>query len=398
MNRETHIKRVIEEICAEDSGIRKFEIFKDNRELLSKCRILLFDQNESSYLKKWGNQEFGKFSLQGLGDYSKTFVLDKNILDSPIKPIRISRCANFDLNIVSYIRKIFYGEGIFNEVDFKELLIYLKEEKFQTTIQAYLFERGYNNIDYLDEKATAEIIKACIMYENSSIDNLKREIIKKVPLNSDDEKMAHERFSLLLETYRIDSYKKPPNFLSIYSLLLKTFIIKYSKNSEERKINQLILFALDELNCYMERELVMCALYLKKDDNVMPFFRKMQLTTKDILKELQNMTWDILHIRNMEAEMAIRNQDVGDVYLHYFVSRDERLMNALKANQAKSFVMIDGKGFIISKKNISDICQDKAILDKFRNEADKQSHQLQRVDYEAILKKLKHQLKEIRKN
>jgi hypothetical protein len=158
---------------------------------------------------------------------------------------------------------------------FKELLIYLKEKGFQTTIQAYLYERGYNNVDRLDEKVTMEIILSDIMFEKSTIEDLKHEKVKKPFLNRKDEMFAKERFFQLLNINRIESFNKPAKYLLIYCLLLKAFLLKCNGEiSQSNKVNQLILFALDNLSCYMEREKVMCALYLINDSNALPFLGK----------------------------------------------------------------------------------------------------------------------------
>ncbi len=220
------IRGIAKSICDASSLTEKHEIFRSNRGVLANCRILLFGQEIANFPEDWCNQKFGKYSLYGLADYSKTFILDKNVLDMPINPVVVSRCANFDLNISSYLRKYYYGNNSFEEEGFKELLIYLKEKGFQTTIQAYLFERGYNNVDRLDEKVTMEIILSDIMFEKSTIEDLKHEKVKKPFLNRKDEMFAKERFFQLLNINRIESFNKPAKYLLIYCLLLKAFLLK----------------------------------------------------------------------------------------------------------------------------------------------------------------------------
>lgn len=356
------IRGLVKSICDASNLVEKQEIFRWNKDKLSNCRILLFNQDLANFPTDWCNQNFGKYSLYGLSDYSKTFILDKNVVDKPANLVAVSRCVNFDLNISSYLRKYYYTYNSFEEDGFKELLLYLKEKQFQTTIQAYLLERGYNNYDKLDEKATMEIILSDIMFEKSTIEDLKQNKVIRPILNMEDNMLIKERFDLLLKINRTESFNKPSNYLMIYCVLLKTYLLKYDQKIYGiNKVDCLIGFALDCLSCYSERELVMCALYLRNDNNALPFFRKMLPNVKNIVKEIKNMTWDILHIRLMENEMAIRNQEGNLTYLHYFVSRDDRFMNILKTNQVKSFIMIDGKGFIICEKSITNICQNELL-------------------------------------
>lgn len=388
------IRGIAKSICDASNLIEKQEIFRLNKDELANCRILLFDQDLANFPEEWCNQKFGKYSLYGLSDYSKTFILDKNVVDKPVNLVAVSRCVNFDLNISSYLRKYYYVGSSFEENGFKELLYYLKEKKFQTTIQAYLLERGYNNIDRLDEKATMEIILSDIMFEKSTIEDLKQERVIRPILNMEDNMLAKERFDVLLNINRTESFNKPSSYLMIYCLLLKAYLLKYDQKIHGlNKVDCLIRFALDNLSCYLERELVMCALYLRNDDTALPFFRKMQPNVKNIIKEIKNMTWDILHIRLMENEMAIRNQRGDLTYLHYFVSRDDRFMNILKINQVKSFIMINGKGFIICEKNITDICQDELLLTKIKNEGRQRYYNCRNLNYKIISENLEQELK-----
>ena len=57
------------------------------------------------------------------------------------------------------------------------------------------------------------------------------------------------------------------------------------------------------------------------------FFGKIQLGNKNMLNQLKNMTWDLLHLRFMDYTSVMFNAKKADAMIPYFFTYDKRLQD-----------------------------------------------------------------------
>lgn len=111
-------------------------------------------------------------------------------------------------------------------------------------------------------------------------------------------------------------------YLAIYCMLCKTYLIKISsRKTYDYKVKELVDFMDNKLYCYLEFEFVLCCLFFKNDSRLSHFFRLMQPNSKNVINTIKNMTWDILHIRNIQTEMAIKNtNNKSNIFFVYSIT------------------------------------------------------------------------------
>lgn len=130
----------------------------------------------------------------------------------------------------------------------------------------------------------------------------------------------------------------------------------------------LVKFINKELFCYLECEFVLCCLFLKNNESVKHFFRYVQRNSNNLIGVLKNMTWDLMHLRNIETEMAIRNSLANYeniFYAHSFGSSDQGLLNILKLNPIKRVAFYKGEAYIRFENTIEDVCENEDIITNF---------------------------------
>ena len=124
-------KMIIMDIIHSSNTLEKIGKFRLNKDKISDCRIFLFDEECSNFSDSFKNNRIGKCGIWGIGDYTKTWILDtEHISDSDL--IQAGKTVDFDLNILTYLNKIMTGRKInIDQGEFINYLNYIKREKFQ---------------------------------------------------------------------------------------------------------------------------------------------------------------------------------------------------------------------------------------------------------------------------
>ena len=73
-------KRAIMDIIQSSNTIEKAKKFMAYKFLLSDCRIFLFDEKYSNFDESVKNKKIGTCGVFGIGDYTKTWILDSGHL------------------------------------------------------------------------------------------------------------------------------------------------------------------------------------------------------------------------------------------------------------------------------------------------------------------------------
>jgi 3-dehydroquinate dehydratase len=72
------------------------------------------------------------------------------------------------------------------------------------------------------------------------------------------------------------------------------------------------------------------------------------------------MTWDILHIRNIQTEMANRNTNskLNMFFVHSFASHDKGLIDIIKSNPINRLILYKNEAYPRYEEGFEDICKD----------------------------------------
>ncbi|WP_207233169.1 hypothetical protein [Holzapfeliella floricola] len=129
--------------------------------------------------------------------------------------------------------------------------------------------------------------------------------------------------------------------------------------------------------------------YFERDLSKYQTFKKIEGFSKDVIKKINNTTWDIFHIRLLELQMFKDNQSEEVVY-HYFATRDKAFIELANFNPMEMFVILPEMQYAIRKLKINSILDNKKIFGQILDDVqrEKRKANLQKIDYKSIQKKV----------
>lgn len=363
--------------------IEKFKLYlREN--IIRDCRIFLFDEECSNFDDSLKNRKIGQCAIIGAGDYTKTWILDSHHISDKVL-IEVGKTIDFDLNILTYLNKIVVGRKInIDRVEFLKYLNFLKKEQFQIGIPTALMERVQTPLDL---NILFEMITSFVKFDNvPSINGDLNDIC----LSSDDYKRVQQIYDISLN----QKQEKLEQLDLICCCVMKAFLIKEyeTKLSTSEKVEKLISYCLNVLNCYLEKEIVMLSLYLMDDDSTHKTFQKLK-NNADIIKNISNISWDILHIRLVEQIMLCDNmKNTKKVILSYYATADNGIIDAMQINPIKAFVIIHNCCISFHKMNIADVCQNEEVLKNAYWNAGAREQMRKKIDFKKIKQELESEI------
>lgn len=289
------------------------------------------------------------FYIDGLCDYSNIIFLDRFCCKSGTSKIRVSNRLNFDVNLSTHIKNLFFNKKC--DAFLYDLIHDIKKNKMQISIGPTIFENSYNQSGMNSIKKSYETLLAFSMLDRNSYDSIKNGNFDSNPI-SQDYVFADNVWGVMRKSKNENNDLEKHKIL--FCLLSKMYLLKWDNTSRNKEID-LLNFALDDLNVYCENELFFCMKYLENDKNIKPFFDKVQPNSKNTIKKIENIAWDFLHIRLMENSLAVQSNENNVYYLYYFATADKALHNIIKYNPINRIALYDSKVYPVRKHNISEI-------------------------------------------
>lgn len=377
-------KMAIMDIIQSSNTIEKIEKFKAYKFLLGDCRIFLFDEEGSNFDDSVKNKKIGKFGIWGIGDYTKTWILDsKHLFERSL--VRVGKTIDFDLNILTYLNKVMMGHKInLDENEFLNYLSHLKNTGFQIGMTTALMERVQTKIDL---RILSEMITSFVKLDNISTIN---KDMGNIYLSEDDYMRIKQIYDMALA-----QEKKLEQFNIVCCCIMKAYLIKTYDNSEKnKKVDMFIKYCLDVLNCYLEKEIVILSLYIMDDNRTHKVFKKIK-NNNDVIKNILNVAWDIYHIRLVEQIMLRDNmKNTEQVILSFFGTADNGIIDAMQVNPVKAFVIENDYPISIHQMNINDICKNRELLDSGYLNASVRAEKIKNLDFKQIRERLETEILE----
>lgn len=377
-------KRVIMDIIQSSNTIAKVEKFKQNKNILNDCRIFLFNEKYSNFDNSFKNRKIGNCGIFGIGDYTKTWILDSRHL-SEKSLVHVGKTIDFDLNILTYLNKIMTGHRInIDKGEFIRYLNYIKTEGFQIGITTALMERVRTQIDL---EILFEMIISFVKLEKISTIN---ENIKNIYLSEKDYMRIKKIYNMAL-TQKNENLEQ---YNTICCCVMKAFLIKTYDNSlqKNKKVDKFIKYCLDVLNCYLEKEIVILSLYIMDNNRTHKVFKKIKKNT-DVIKNILNVAWDIYHIRLVEEIMKTDNmKNTDQVILSYFGTADNGIIDAMQINPVKAFVIMNDFSIPFHQMNITDVCNNNELLESGYLNASVRAERIKEIDFTQIREQLESEI------
>ena len=147
------------------------------------------------------------------------------------------------------------------------------------------------------------------------------------------------------------------------------------------------------LNCYLEKEIVLLSLYIIDDNSTKVTFEKLK-NKSNIINNILNITWDIFHIRLIENIMMLDNmRDKERIILSYFATADKGLIDAMKINPVKAVVLYNDIYIAYHSIRLNDVCKNHTLLREASQSSSMREKKIKIVDFTHIRNQLEEEIK-----
>lgn len=127
-------------------------------------------------------------------------------------------------------------------------------------------------------------------------------------------------------------------------------------------------------------------------------FKKLNKSSK-INEHLLNTAWDIYRIRLLEQIMLIDNVGINEqIILSYFATADKGLIDAMKINPIKAFVILDDYPIAVHNKTIQSVCQNMDIMEEIKTKGIERMKMAKVTDYAVIKQQLLNEVENYSKS
>ncbi len=258
-------------------------------------------------------------------------IINKRILRKVLRNKQaqtgLEMCVSFDTQTVSYFNRYY-----------RKQLTSLPKDIDKAINLLYEHNVGVDYIPYTMEN---------LMFSSENIDNVLDSICTFELLYHKNEK---NKKKCMKEAKKITKwYKKMRSnnssevnrlFYHVYATILKMCYIqlKFPHRSVEKKMELLCEFMHNELCTMLQPELILSKQYFKYGQDYR-FFGKVQKGRDDIVKTIKNMSWDLFHMRMLEAGCAYKKSKKSDVFVPCFFTYDKRLQEAKGCYELKSIAI-----------------------------------------------------------
>lgn len=308
---------------------------------LRDCKLIYSHPEESDTVmpsKAWP-RDFRKGGfLRPLFAHDNLYFLDRRIAEEQWlgvqSPLNVDSTVEFDTNVASYVEMFVEGRENINAERVKEVLDFVvTTERVNFGYNFYALENARGYYDGTNAPSIRRNLRAIM-----KLDCLDEEVYRKtgeirtVLTDRELDVLTDERLHALYD----DTYKEwlaveiaPVNEM-LYVVLLKMLEIEHRCKGRElvRKVEDLYEFMHFELKTLLVREAVI-ALHYFKNRPQLAFFGKIRPRPKAkaprLLKELRNMSWDLMLFRIMERMATLPGQE--DFLIPYFLTFDRRMVH-----------------------------------------------------------------------
>lgn len=325
-----------------------WEVFKENYYEAQDIRLICFDNDSNNLGSDFTKQDIEKYVVQSFSNMENTLIIDKYNFESYLRRIEVYRCFDFDSNIVGYLRDFLLYKRASDS--FEKFLSYIKEKEVQISCAPYILEVAANKHE-IDETYVQESLVAFFAFDKSeTLEEFKNFDFETLTKDSDIENSVNQALN---KVHKGIADKDLNQYYLIYCILLKMYEINFkSQKNSKSKMMELIQCVNKELYAYAEQELFLAFLLFSKDNRVNSFFGAIQANSKNVIPKIRGMAWDLFHLRNLESQVADRNNNTKHMFMHYFCSRDNGINDVLSLNPIKRIIIKDGKCYPLHEQNI----------------------------------------------
>lgn len=316
----------------EDNNLRIY-YYELNKNILQDYSMIfvddLFGNDKTSFLTKIVDFDY---DFNSLFSSNKLLCLNKEVLANKDKLkdtlILHQVCVQFDLNIISQLK--YTNNANFSDNDLIKIINLCRSKACAFDNANFVLENYLKDINNLGLDSFAlEDIKAfetLFPHKRFSYD-------RGVPIN---ERMKElERYYNSQEFKKIALYLYDDIYITELTYLLAIIHIhfKYFKLSPKHKFENFLDFCNTELKAFHPCAENLAFLFYENPN--LKFFKKIQKNNKNIIQTIENMSWDLFHLRFLEKSEEFSHFDTKIIMIPIFISKDKGLNEIRKAYQIK---------------------------------------------------------------
>jgi hypothetical protein len=315
--------------------------------------------------------------------------------------VPIKCCADFDTQVITYLHRLFEKKSRDDKQGCYDMLKYVYQNKIDFTPLPFIFENSKKiGINYSLEDA----YRGLVVY--AKLLDFDYDMILNFPSCIPADSVEHlvradsliHNAKQFAESEIFDEYFRIQKIIQI--MLMKITIIKFrSTGSIKNDFIEFMSFINERIGFVLEKEIAICYHFLRNDQNVSRFFKKIQKNNHNIIKNLLGMAWDLVHIRFIQINMCLNSDAIYPVEFHSLITFDYGLQDVLKIHPVKSLFYYEGRPLPIVqyKTPLKDIITEINYIDLYADGSKKRSQIRANMgyDYDEIIKDLSMELEKM---
>jgi hypothetical protein len=328
---------------------------------LHDCKLIYSQREEADIVlpsKDWP-RDFRKGGyLRPLFAHDNLCLLDRRIAEEQWlhveSRLNIDSTVEFDTNVASYVEMFVEGKENANTERVRELLDFvITNERVNFGYDFYALEnaQGYydgSNVPSIRRNLRALMKLDCLDEEWYLKTGEVRAVLTERELDVRADEKLQELYAEPYPTVLAAEHQHVNEML--YLVLLKTVEIEHraERRSLAQKVAELYEFMHYELKTLLVREAIIALHYFKHRARL-TFFGKIKpkptIKGPELLKELKNMSWDLMLFRLMERIATVGG--VGDFLIPYFLSFDRKMVQLFDLYPLKGLLFNDQNALMI---------------------------------------------------
>ncbi|HVI90888.1 MAG TPA: hypothetical protein VM659_21500 [Dongiaceae bacterium] len=250
-----------------------------------------------------------------------------------------------DTQALSYLEPYLLGRSV--PSDFQEVFEFIARDDVNVDPLPYLFENYQNLEDIAAANRVFDKLKAYEILRTLDKDRLNqhgevRSTLTEYELIARTQQLMSKRYMAYENDIVSSALKVRHQLFYAYLLKMASLQIGSPSISVKQKTRSFLEFCDSDLAAIPGREAIIGRAYFSRGQNL-SFFGKVQKGRSNILNQLKNMAWDLLHVRHMEQTMALTPVPGARYFFPAFLTFDKRLIQIMDLYPLRAIAFrIDG--------------------------------------------------------
>lgn len=345
-------REILSDIITSSTNIEMVSKFCHNLDILKDYKIITTSDKDNHFPDIFGFKKFDENS--GAGIYSiflekRLFFLSKSAINnSKGKNLdaRIDYSISFDTQAISYVDRMFNNKEY--PPIFKTAFDYIIENDFNIDGIPYLCENSSKLADRRIKEAMFETLNTFQILRTLDKHEYKKTGRIRSTLSLTENKKEVDSLIEACEGLHENMHIATPMYDKCLLLLIYIVDIHLNRKCDaKKKMNEFLYYCQNRFSGLPLR-MIYIAYALFNKYNLM-FFKKIQkgLDKDKLLRELENMAWDLYHIHSLENTNEFYSEFEKDFVVKVFLTFDRGLIEIINLKPVKALVYKENSDYVL---------------------------------------------------